>query len=92
MFWGQIAITGMPKWRDAEGICTFADSERHFGHVVYAGQWEAFDAIHPNEAGNGFRRLGTFPTISSAKMAVERAVLPSVAVTQTCAGSGMWVS
>jgi hypothetical protein len=88
----KIAGTGMPVWSDAEDFCALADSDRHLGHIVNAGEWEAFDAIHPNDAGNGFRYLGAFPTVSSAKVAVERAVVQSMDEMTKSAGSGMWVS
>jgi hypothetical protein len=53
---------------------------------------EDFYAIHPDESGNGFRELGTFPSVFLAKRAVEQAVLGSVGRMTKSAGSGMWVS
>ena len=92
MLGSENAITGMPVWCDAEDFCSLADGDRHLGHIVYTGEWEAFDAIHPNESGNGFRELGTFPSVFLAKRAVEQAVLGSVGRMTKSAGSGMWVS
>ena len=88
----KIAMTGMPAWRDGENICALADGDRHLGHVVYTGEWEAFDGTHPNDTGNGFRRLGAFPAISIAKAAVERAVCQSAEVLAKSAVSGAWIS
>ena len=95
----KMVMTGEPEWRDAEDICTFADCDRHLGHIVNTGghivntgEWEAFDAIHPNDTGDGFRRLGVFPTVSSAKTAVERAVSQSVEVVSKGIVSSPWIS
>ena len=92
MLGSEDAMTGMPVWRDAEDFCTLADGERHLGHIVYTGEWEAFDAIHPNDSGNGFRELGAFPTVFLAKMAVVQAVYRSVGGMPKSERSGMWVS
>ncbi len=87
-----MVMTDMPVWRDAEDICTFADCDRHLGHIVNTGDWQAFDGIHPNDAGDGFRPLGAFPTASSAKTAVERAVSSSVEMISKAAASSPWIS
>lgn len=60
-------------WRDSGHICAVSDGERHIGHVVkIGGRWHAFDATHSNEAGDGFRSLGTYAALNSAKDAVEQ--------------------
>jgi hypothetical protein len=60
-------------WRNSGHICALSDGERHIGHVVkIGGRWHAFDATHSNEAGNGFRSLGTFAALNAAKEAVEQ--------------------
>src|SRR5258708_2538318 len=58
-------------WRDSDHICTIADDERHFGHVVQLNRWNAYDATKLNAAGDGFRYLGEFDTVCDAKDAVE---------------------
>jgi hypothetical protein len=87
----RIAMTTMPAWRDGENICALADGDRHLGHVVYTGEWEAFDGIHPNETGNGFRSLGVFPAVATAKAAVERAACQSAEAMTQSAVSGTWI-
>lgn len=74
MSWEQIAGVSMPAWRDGEDLCALADGDRHLGHVVNEGQWQAFDAIHPSHASYGFRHIGTFATLDAAKAAVEQAI------------------
>lgn len=92
MLGSESTMTGMPVWCDAEEFCTFTDGDRHLGHIVYTGEWEAFDAIHPNESENGFRELGAFPSVFLAKLAVEQAVSGSAGMMARSAGSGTWVS
>ena len=59
-------------WRESEDICALADSERHFGHAVRAGScWIAYDGMHLNPKGDGFRVIGTFASVSAAKQAIE---------------------
>ena len=59
-------------WRHSASICALADGERHLGHIVQiGGRWYAFDATHFNEGSDGFRNLGSFASIVSAKEAVE---------------------
>jgi hypothetical protein len=63
-------------WRNSGHICALSDSERHIGHVVkIGGRWHAYDAMHSNEAGNGFRSLGTFVAAETARGAVEQSYL-----------------
>jgi hypothetical protein len=64
---------GMLAWRDSPFICALADNERHYGHIIREDDWIAFDATHPGENGASMRELGVFPSIASAKEAVERA-------------------
>jgi hypothetical protein len=67
-----IPFQAASAWRNSESICALADGERHLGHVLKIGErWYAFDATHPNEESNGFRQLGSFASIASAKEAVE---------------------
>ena len=66
---------GAPEWRDSPHVCALADAERHLGHAVRVAEyWVAYDAIHFNPAGNGFRVIGTFPTIEGAKAAIVNSV------------------
>ena len=64
-----------PEWRDSPHVCALADSERHLGHAVRVAEyWVAYDAIHFNPAQNGFRVIGTFPTVDLAKAAIVNSV------------------
>jgi hypothetical protein len=64
-----------PEWRDSPHVCALADSERHLGHAVRVSEyWVAYDAIHFNPAEDGFRVIGTFPTIEEAKAAIVNSV------------------
>ena len=65
---------GERSWRNSEHICSLADSERHFGHVIRTELWNAYDATHPNEASDGFKYLGSFADLAAAMQAVESAV------------------
>lgn len=61
-----------PGWRESADVCALADSERHLGHAVRAGKvWIAYDGMHINPAGDGFRVIGTFETMAAAKQAIE---------------------
>ena len=61
-----------PAWRNSTEICALADGERHLGHILKIGErWYAFDGTHSNDESNGFRNLGAFASIGSAKIAVE---------------------
>src|ERR1700679_1059803 len=90
MLGGESAITGMPVGCDAEDFRTIADGDRHLGHIVYTGEWEAFDAIHPNKGGNGFKESGTFPRVCLARTAVETAVWGVAAKRQNPPARGCW--
>jgi hypothetical protein len=74
----QLEVTAL-AWRISGHICALSDGERHVGHVVrIGGRWHAYDAMHSNEAGDGFQCLGTFSAVDPAKDAVEQSyrVLP----------------
>lgn len=61
------------SWQNSDHICALSDGERHIGHVVkIGGRWHAFDATHSNETGDGFRSLGTFAVVETARHAVEQ--------------------
>jgi len=63
-------------WRDSESICALADGERHLGHTLrIGGRWHAFDATHMNVESNGFRFLGSFASVASAKKEVEQSII-----------------
>ena len=63
-------------WRISGQICALSDGERHVGHLVkIGGRWHAYDAMHSNETRDGFRNLGTFVSLDSAKEAVEQSYL-----------------
>src|ERR1700732_1455944 len=48
-------------WRHSDHICALWDGERHVGHIVkIGGRWHAFDAMHSNDNGDGFRSLGSY--------------------------------
>lgn len=60
-------------WRNSDTVCALADRERHLGHILrIGGRWHAFDATHFNDDENGFRFLGTYASLNSAKQAVEQ--------------------
>jgi hypothetical protein len=67
-------LAGSRTWRRSEHICALADGERHFGHVIKTGQWDAYDATHLNEASGGFKYLGAFGDVAAAMQAVELSV------------------
>ena len=59
-----------------EYVCALADSERHLGHIFKVESlWVAFDGTRLAENGVGFRIIGAFPDVDSAKTAVEFASL-----------------
>jgi hypothetical protein len=63
-------------WRISGHICALSDGERHVGHIVkISGRWHAYDAMHSNETGDGFRSLGTFVSLEPAKGAVAQSYL-----------------
>jgi hypothetical protein len=60
-------------WRNSDSVCALADGERHLGHAIkIGGRWHAFDATHMNPDSNGFRFLGTFASVASAREAIEK--------------------
>jgi hypothetical protein len=68
-----------PVWRDSDATCALADAERHLGHALnIAGRWHAFDATHMDPESNGFRFLGAFESVASAKSSVERSAKPAL--------------
>jgi hypothetical protein len=70
------ATSGAPalEWRNSDHICALTDGERHVGHIVkIGGRWHAFDAMHSNPKGDGFRVLGTFASANAAREAVQHA-------------------
>jgi hypothetical protein len=70
----RTALFRVAIWRDSPSVCSLTDDERHLGHIVNAGDcWLAFDTTHFNEAGTGFRLLGSWTNIAQAKCAVELA-------------------
>jgi hypothetical protein len=70
------APNSLPCWRIGENVCALADSERHLGHILQVeSQWIAYDGTRLGEGGVGFRLIGTFPDMNSAKVAVEFATL-----------------
>lgn len=62
------------SWEDSDIVCALATRERHLGHVTKEGLWYAWDATHVDEASHGFRCVGSFPDLASAKQIVELAV------------------
>jgi hypothetical protein len=63
-------------WQSSRHMCALSDGERHIGHIVrIGGRWHAFDGMHSNETANGFRSLGTYVALESAKGAVEQIYL-----------------
>jgi len=66
------SLQAQPSWRNSPEICALADGERHLGHILQiGGRWYAFDATHFNDDADGFRTLGSFASLVSAKEAVE---------------------
>src|SRR5580658_5823720 len=92
----QIVRDKTPGWSCSNNVCALSDGDRHLGHVVLkARQWNAFDATHLDEKRNGFRYLGTFPSLNLAKAAVELSIAPGdkEPLLAAAAGSGgMWIS
>jgi hypothetical protein len=65
------------SWRDSKNVCALADGDRHLGHIIRAGDgWIAFDATHMADLSAAFRPLGFFPTMATAKDAVQSATAP----------------
>jgi hypothetical protein len=87
MFDEPIVQDNTPCWRDSRFVCALSSADRHLGHIVLkSGQWNSFDATHLNDAGDGFRHLGAFPSIAVAKAAVECSCAKELQVKR------MWVS
>jgi hypothetical protein len=76
MFQTKIAPDFLGRWRMEEYVCALADSERHLGHIFKVESiWVAFDATRLADNGTGFRMIGEFSDLDSAKIAVEFASL-----------------
>jgi len=82
----------MRVWQQRGDVLTLADSDRHLGHIINLGVWHAFDGIHLNETGNGFKSVGLFDSIDLAKAAVEQSVSESSKLKVRAAGSDSWIS
>lgn len=67
------------SWEDSELVCALATAERHLGHLIKRGRWYAYDATRVDEASRGFRCLGSFADLDSAKQTLELSVWPSLA-------------
>ena len=71
-------------------VCAFSDSERHLGHILkFESQWLACDGTRLGESRIGFRIIGVFPDMESAKRAVELASIRMAAGTATDAAFKM---
>ena len=92
MISNQLSTLDMRVWQRRGDVCTLSDSDRHLGHIVNLGVWHAFDAIHLNESGDGFKSVGLFATIDLAKEAVEQSIAQSARPKVRAAGSEAWVS
>jgi hypothetical protein len=88
----QLSILDMRVWQRKGDVCTLADGDRHLGHIINLGAWHAFDGIHLNETGNGFKSVGLFASIDLAKAAVEQSIAQSAKPKVMAAGSESWVS
>jgi hypothetical protein len=88
----KLSTLDMRVWQRRGDVCTLADSDRHLGHIINLGVWHAFDAIHLNETGNGFKSVGLFATMDLAKAAVEQSIAQSAKPKVMAAGSGAWLS
>jgi hypothetical protein len=68
-------LTAEGSWRNSEFVCAFADTDRHLGHLIKKkNKWHAYDATHSDEAAKGYKFLGAFVDLASAKQTVELAV------------------
>lgn len=92
MISNQLSNLEMGVWQQRGDVLTLADSDRHLGHIVNLGAWHAFDGIHLNETGNGFKSVGLFETIDLAKAAVEQSISQSAKPKVMAAGTEAWVS
>jgi hypothetical protein len=81
------AANSLPFWRIGEDVCALADSERHLGHILrIESQWIAYDGTCLGENDIGFRLIGVFPDLKSAKIAVEFATICNREAKGTAAG------
>jgi len=72
MLYANSHVNQLGYWRVGGKACAFADSERHLGHILKVdSQWLAWDGTRLGESGIGFRLIGAFTDISSARIAVE---------------------
>ena len=63
------AANSSPGWLIGETVCAFAQFREHLGHILKAdSQWIAYDATRMSESGVGFRIIGVFPDMDSAKL------------------------
>jgi hypothetical protein len=70
------SVDSLGRWHMSENVWAFTDSERHLGHILKVESiWLAFDGTRLGESGIGFRIVGAFSEIDSAKIAVEFATL-----------------
>jgi hypothetical protein len=92
MISNQLSNLDTRVWQQKGDVCTLADGDRHLGHIVNLGVWHAFDAIHLNESGDGFKSVGLFATIDLAKAAVEQSIAQSARPKARAAGSDSWIS
>jgi hypothetical protein len=72
----NVYLASPGRWRLGECVCAFADSERRLGHIFkLESLWVAFDGTRLGQNGIGFRMIGSFPDLDTAKVAVEFASL-----------------
>ncbi len=72
MLYANSHVNPLGCWHMGGKVCAFADSERHLGHILKVeSQWLAYDGTRLGESGIGFRVIGAFTDISSARIAVE---------------------
>lgn len=62
------------SWRDSESVCALADTDRHLGHLILKDYWYAYDATQSDDNSKGFKCLGAFADLATAKQVVELAV------------------
>ena len=61
-------------WLYSDRICALADGDRHLGHLIRKERWYAYDATRVDEASRGFKCLGAFSDLISAKQMLELAL------------------
>jgi len=59
------------SWQDSDQVCALADSDRHLGHLIRSDRWYAYDATRLDETSCGFKCLGAFRDLDSAKRTLE---------------------